>query len=403
MDKTEDEKEINDLLRELNETPDDQTGPGPDAELEAEAPAVDTVEEPEPTEPTEPAEGDAGEVVAGPEAGQAPADQTGDKPDKEQRTVPYDAMYAERAKRQELETKLRDIETQRAQDRGELSTLKEMLQGELARREEAKTAAEAEANQPKKLDPVAVPDWNDDPRGYAEASNRNAEILRHNDRIDYEQQIAAEAERFAKLEETVTTTVDQYQQTTKADQERAQVYGAVSQHERAFATQNADYFDAVAAYKDAKLKDYQAIGYDALTAEKAAQNDLENEAKSFLAQRIDPAQAWYSLAKNRGFGAPAAPAQNGALAPGNGQPTPNGAQQQQPQPQPQRKPGQPSAANMARGMAASDGLAQAASSGGGVAPDPEATLSTILDTKDDEWLAANMDKVDKLMAQIEGR
>jgi hypothetical protein len=58
---------------------------------------------------------------------------------------------------------------------------------------------------------------------------------------------------------------------------------------------------------------------------------------------------------------------------------------------------------MAAGMASSDGLSQAASSGGATQPDAESALSTILDTKDDAWLNANMDKIEALIARVEGR
>ena len=389
VDLKDEQDEIDALLKEM-EGDDVDTSPGDDPDRSAQ-------EDPE------------GEITAGPEAQVAPEAVEGGEPapsvdtdeSGNQRMVAHQAFHAERAKRQEVERELEQYRQERARDQeritqtqGELRAIKEMFQAEQGRRDEARKAQEAEAAKPKLREHVRVPQ-EDDPdfslKAYHEAMNQNAEADRHNMRIELE--AAAEARAAAMLEEKMRPISEAYQthqQSAEQQTRLGQLYSAVEQREAVYAQGNPDYYEAVQAYKAAKVKDYQtAMGMDQATAFRQVQSDMVNEAHNLLTNGRDPAQVWHALARQRGWS-------------GQGQQA-AAPQQQAAQPQQQRPAGQTSASTMARGMASSDGLAQAASSGGGGSQNAEVTLETILDTKDDTWLNANMDKVERLLAQIEGR
>lgn len=382
MDRYDDDPEIKAIEAEIAALPDEEAAQPGEAPPEPEE-SLPAEEQPEPVEaPEEPAESQDE-----PEAEQP----------KENRTVPYQALYAEREKRKALEAEL--VERRKAIDemRGEVTALKETFTSIATQREEAKKAQEAEAAKPKRMAEVEVPSWDDDPRAHMEAINKNAAIREHNLRIDLEEKAAAEAarlvsERMAPIEKAY----GDHQALTAEQVERATLLQNVDSLEQTYALEQPDYYAAINAYKTALQHEKRILGKSPQEASKLVQAEMEAQAKQWLGDRVDPAQAWYALATFRGW-------------------KPNGSQPQvdtqtAPQPQAAQRPtapakpkpqGKPSAETVARGMASSDGLAQVSGSGGGNVNDPEATLAEYLKMSDEEF-AASEAKINAILAQADG-
>jgi hypothetical protein len=395
VDLKDEEKEIADLLKEMENADgaDLEPGAGDDQAFEDDSEGEITAG---PAAKDRREEADLDDVLSsGDDDETKPGVATDD--DGQQRMVPQPALHAERAKRQELEERLATIMQERRQDQerightqGELSALKEMLQGEITRRQTDAKAAEDAASRPKLKDLVRIPQ-EDDPdfslRAYHEAVNQNSEAREHNMRIELEARAEARAAELLEQQmKPINEAFQSHRQTQDQQTQLGQLRDAVDQREAAFAQRSPDYYQAIKAYKDAKFRDYtEVMGLPPARAIQQVSQDMVSEAHNFLVQGMDPATTWYGLAKHRGYNGPEAsePA------------TPAPAQRQNGR--------RSSVGAMAAGMASSDGLSQAASSGGATQPDAESALSTILDTKDDAWLNANMDKIEALIARVEGR
>jgi len=365
---TSDEDEIKEILKQMEDAPDEETGAGPDV----------VVEEPESQEVKQ-------ESVSEPES--EPEVDPDQKPP--EGYVPYNAMYKERASRKEAQEELDRLRAefnqyreQQAKELGELKVYREQLAEERKQREQD--------DRPKKMDLVTLPDPEEvGLKAYTDAINHNATAREHNLRLEMEAQ--AEAKAAAALEQhmkPINEAYTQHQQMTREQQEHGQLLNAVTAREQSFAMEQSDYYPAIDAYKQQRFEDFKALGLPPDSAMNAMQREMVTQAKQFMEANMNPAQAWYSLALRRGWK----------------QPTVAAAQPQTEQQQsskPARQPGKPSVETMQRGMQSSDGLANAQQSGGAMAPDPEALLNKLLDKPEHEIAAMMRDgTLDKLSKKV---
>jgi hypothetical protein len=399
--------EIAALEAELQGVSDAETAGDPEAVEQPPEPAPASVSiepdpEPDPAD-FDPAEGDDGVVTGQPAPVPAAA-----KPGKEQRMVPYGAMFAERAKKEDLAEKLKlerervaAIEEERKVYLEEVKAFRDMRMAEQKAKDEAKKAQESDTAKPKPMELVPVPDWNEDPAAHVKALNENATAREHNLRLQMEEQARVEAERYERLNSTVTESVSEYKARLEAEKkalaeqaEIQQIASTVRRHEVAYRDSEAPDYDEASKFLRASIaQEYMTMGLPPEAAVQAMNQQLFNMSKVLMSDRKDPIPVWYNLAKLRGWtgGAQADPEPAGALA------APVTAA-------PARQPGKPSVETMKRGMASSAGLAQVAQSGGGIAPDPEDVLAKVLDMKESDFAKYQASgKLDKLIAQLEGR
>lgn len=208
-------------------------------------------------------------------------------PDPKARTVPHGALHAEREKRKAIETRLREIETQKAilEDRWN-QILKAQQQ---PAKEEA--AAPAQAKDP-------MPDPDQDLFGYAKWAARQIEKL----------QTDREAEQQQKT---------QVQQQTAEEQ---QVWNAWREDVAAFQTQTPDFGDAAKFLADRRMAELTfwartTPALNSVEARNAVINDeLARVVKQAKALGQSPAAIIYEYAKMAGYKG-AAPAPEAAPEP----------------------------------------------------------------------------------------
>lgn len=118
-----------------------------------------------------------------------------------------------------------------------------------------------------------------------------------------EPQLSADpVERLARVEQTLNQRLQQEEQQNRAQQEQNALFNVVAQHEREFAKDAPDYYEAVEYAKQIRLEEFKAMGFDDQEAEQILLNDVLNLTKDALGRRINPAERFYKYAKARGWG-----------------------------------------------------------------------------------------------------
>lgn len=228
-----------------------------------EKPIPDADAKPEtPTDPETPAvEAKDAEKSA---AVEKPIEKEPAQPEEKPKMVPLAALHEERERRKELQKRVEAEGQDRARLAGRLDALNEAMRPK---------------EQPKPLDPTTQP----------------LEVLQ--ELTQFRDQTLAERQQQHQM-----------QQFTNAYASRAQE----------FAKETPDFKDAYKFVVDSRVRELQAIGYDATTAAQMAQNDELNIAGKAFQDGKNPAQVLYTLAEARGYkkaDPAAAAAPNGSGAP----------------------------------------------------------------------------------------
>jgi len=217
---------------------------------------AEQAEAPEPED--EPEEEPEGEIAEGTE--EAPeVEEPGGESDKEEKTVPYNALHEERQRRKELKEEL-DQQRERA------AKMEERLQQIVERFEK-----------PDKEEPKLS--FEDNPAEY----------------------LKAEAERTGQ---TVQELREQIESRQKQDEEAQQFHGFVNNYRQAaqqFAQSHPDFQEAYQFAVQSRIKEYQAAGYSLEEATHAVHTDEINIARRAFNDGVNPAERIMEMSKARGF------------------------------------------------------------------------------------------------------
>lgn len=296
----------------------------------------------EPESPTQPVEDDLG-------------------PDVEGRVVPLAALRAERRQRQAMAARIQEIEAENQRNREVMARFQERVQ--VAREQEALRQQQLAAQQQQ----PQLPDPETDPVGHWRARTAMLE--------QYVQNVAQQQQQ----------QVEQVRQTQEYGQQVMAVQGMVSQ----FATQNPDYFDALAFVRERRDADLINLGYsDPQARAQVIANESEMIVRSALANGQNPAANIWQLAHAWGW------------APARQQQAPAPQQQAQRQaPAPRQQPQGDPVDRMRRAQRAAQTLSDAALTTVGEMPSLEGLL-TLPESEFDRFYAKHPDVVE---AFLEGR
>lgn len=212
-------------------------------------------QEPEDQGTPAPDESDSPSTQASTETETKVEDKTADE-EKRDTQVPYAALHEERMRR-------REIEQQMGQQR------------ELMARMEERFASLQERLSPKE----EAPSYDEDPAAY----------LRHQN-----EQLAAQ---LAELK----GGADQQQQAAQQQQHYEQFRNHFQGLEAEFARTHADYYDAIGYLRDSRAQELARFGYSPEQIQGALTWEAHQLAQNALAAGQQPAEAFYEIAKTRGY------------------------------------------------------------------------------------------------------
>jgi hypothetical protein len=271
----------------------------------------------------------ADEASATPSTTAAPAAEepvVEEEPDtRPERRVSIHALHEERERRKESEAQLQQLREQAAKMEERFAQFQQRWQEQ-----------QAAAQQPQEPEVT----YEDNP---AEYLRRQTEKL--------QQETEAQRQRNQQQEEL-------------AQQQEAyrNFYAQVTSQEQQFAQSQADYYDAVQHLREARAQEYAAAGYDPQQVQTIITQEAHSVAANALRNGRNPAQAFYELAKLRGWST----AQASAAAP---EPPPVSEEVQRLE-------------TVRRGVEANQTLGTAGETGGRL------TLAQLSEMDDDEFMAA---------------
>ena len=184
------------------------------------------------------------------------------KPDKE-KVVPYGALHEERAKRKEIQVQLQANQQQLQEQQERTQRLENAFQRAMQKM------------QPEKPEPT----FEDDP---IEAARIKIEKLEEDNNVAKQER--AEREQYARIQNEVKTTVEDYR--SKAAE---------------FEKENPDFQEVYAELVGMRMKEYIALGYDEQTASNICRQEEYEIITRANQQGVNPASRLYELAKVRGI------------------------------------------------------------------------------------------------------
>lgn len=195
--------------------------------------------------------------------GEPPAPQAGKR-----QKVPLAALQEERAKRQNLETQLQQVQQHNQTMEQRFQQMLQMFQ-----QQQQQQAPQQQQEAPQ------IPAFIDDPEGHVNG-------LR------------------AQFEEQMRQLQEQNQQLVQARQQQSVVQELAQRsatYEEAFKAQNPDYPQAVEFFAQRKALEYAALGANQYQINQQIQIDVARIAQLSLQQNKDPAQQMYALATALGY------------------------------------------------------------------------------------------------------
>lgn len=173
---------------------------------------------------------------------------------KEEKTVPLQALHEERNRRKQLQQEVEQLRHQQDE-------IREAIQ-------KRKQAEEPQA-----------PDFNDDPAGHL-----NHQIIETNKKLD----------EFSKFKQNFEEFQTNQQKTTQFQQH-------INSLVQTFTQQHPDYPDAYNFMRNERIKELQASGLDHQAISNALMNEEVFIAQQSLSNELNPAEAIYNMAKSRGY------------------------------------------------------------------------------------------------------
>lgn len=196
---------------------------------------------------------------------EAPASEAPTQPQQapEPKHVPLAALQEERKHRQELQQ-------QYAQQQALNAQMQERFQQMIERMQAAQQPAQQE---------IPIPPFEEDPAAHIAA-------LTHK----YEAELQEHRQFRQQVEQQNTVQAQQHQ-----------LFQAVKAHEDQYRQQHADYNEASDFYIQRKLAEYQAFGFDEMSAKQQLSRDIQNISIAALQRGGNPAEALHKASMALGF------------------------------------------------------------------------------------------------------